>query len=78
MGKLGLGYAGVALYTEELRKLACSSGLQLQVASMKRFDPGVQYAASAVRRLGSLRSVTGWYRVMTRLRAPVEATLFPR
>jgi predicted dehydrogenase len=62
---------------EELRELACSSGLQLQVASMKRYDPGVQYAAGAVRRLGSLRSVTGWYRVMARLRAPVEATLFP-
>jgi predicted dehydrogenase len=62
---------------EELRELAGSSGLELQVASMKRFDPGVQYAAESVRRLGPLRSVTGWYRVMSRLRLPIETTLFP-
>jgi predicted dehydrogenase len=44
---------------------------------MKRFDPGVQYAARAVSRIGAVRSVVGWYRVMSQLRAPIEKTLFP-
>lgn len=62
---------------EQLRDLAQASGLALQVASMKRFDPGVQFAAGAVVALGPIRSITGWYRVMSGLRAPVEATHFP-
>ncbi|MFC4465319.1 Gfo/Idh/MocA family protein [Streptomyces xiangluensis] len=69
--------AGSIAEAEELRDLAGSAGLELQVASMKRFDPGVQYAAEAAARIGPLRSVVGWYRVMSQLRAPIEATLFP-
>ncbi|MFD8381789.1 Gfo/Idh/MocA family protein [Streptomyces sp. NPDC059679] len=63
--------------SQELRDLARSAGLELQVANMKRFDPGVQYAAEAVAKIGPLRSVVGWCRVMSQLRAPIEATFFP-
>ncbi|MFG1683308.1 Gfo/Idh/MocA family protein [Nonomuraea sp. NPDC049269] len=69
--------AATVAEAEHLRDLADSARLQLQVASMKRFDPGVQYAAAAVTRIGPLRSVVGWYRVMSRLREPIETTLFP-
>ncbi|MEU7839012.1 MULTISPECIES: Gfo/Idh/MocA family oxidoreductase [unclassified Nonomuraea] len=69
--------AGTIAEAEQVRDLAALTGLELQVASMKRFDPGVQYAAEAVAKIGPLRSVVGWYRVMSRLRAPIEATLFP-
>lgn len=62
---------------EELGRLAGAAGAELQVASMQRFDPGVQYAAEATASLGPIRSVAGWYRVMSRLRAPTEASLFP-
>jgi predicted dehydrogenase len=45
---------------------------------MKRFDPGVQYAADAIhRRIGPVVSASVWYRVMSALRPPTEATLFP-
>ncbi|MFD8381797.1 Gfo/Idh/MocA family protein [Streptomyces sp. NPDC059679] len=69
--------AGTIAEAEELRDMAASSKLVLQVASMKRFDPGVQYAVESVGRIGPLRSVVGWYRVMSQLRAPIEATHFP-
>jgi predicted dehydrogenase len=62
---------------EALAQLADAAGVELQVASMQRFDPGVQYAARAAASLGAIRSVSGWYRVMSRLRPPVEATFFP-
>jgi predicted dehydrogenase len=62
---------------ETLARLADVAGVQLQVASMQRFDPGVQYAAQAAAGLGAIRSVSGWYRVMSRLRPPTEATFFP-
>jgi predicted dehydrogenase len=62
---------------EELARLADAAGVELQVASMQRFDPGVQYAARATTSLGAIRSVSGWYRVMSRLRQPIEATYFP-
>jgi predicted dehydrogenase len=61
----------------ELAQLACAAGVELQVACMQRFDPGVQYAARSIASIGALRSVSGWYRVMSRLRPPIEATFFP-
>ncbi|XVQ09629.1 Gfo/Idh/MocA family protein [Spirillospora sp. CA-255316] len=69
--------AATVTEARQLRDLARSANLELQVASMKRFDPGVQYAVEAAAEIGPLRSVVGWYRVMSRLRAPIEATLFP-
>ncbi|MEV0391329.1 Gfo/Idh/MocA family oxidoreductase [Nonomuraea sp. NPDC050643] len=63
---------------EKLRDLAAETGLHLQVGAMKRYDPGVQYAAEAVRNtIGRVLSATIWYRVMGRLRPTTEATLFP-
>ena len=61
-----------------LVELAASTGLCLQVGAMKRHDPGVEYAAEAVReQLGRVLSASLWYRVMSALRPPTEATLFP-
>ena len=46
---------------------------------MKRHDPGVQFAASAVAqgRIGTILSVSAWYRVMSALRHPTELALYP-
>jgi predicted dehydrogenase len=46
---------------------------------MKRYDPGIQFAAAAIERgqIGKIQSVNCWYRLMAALRRPVEATLFP-
>lgn len=63
---------------QQLAALAGQSGLQLQVGAMKRYDPGVQFAADAVaHRIGRVLSATIWYRVMSALRPATEATLFP-
>jgi predicted dehydrogenase len=63
---------------ELLAKTAAETGLHLQVGAMKRYDPGVQYAAAAIREsIGRIFSASIWYRVMGALRPPTEATLFP-
>jgi predicted dehydrogenase len=63
---------------EELATLSADLGVQLQVGAMKRHDPGVQHAAEAVRdRIGTVLSASLWYRVMSALRPPTEANLFP-
>jgi predicted dehydrogenase len=82
-GKHVLVEKPVAATVSEARQLATmvnESGRQLQVASMKRYDPGVQFAATmlAEGRIGKILSVSAWYRVMSALRAPTEATYFPR
>jgi predicted dehydrogenase len=70
--------AGTLDDAEQLAALAADSGLHLQVGAMKRYDPGVQYAADAVRHtIGKVLSASVWYRVMSALRPPTEATLFP-
>jgi predicted dehydrogenase len=70
--------AGTAGDAEQLAAVAGEVGLVLQVGAMKRYDPGVQHAAEAVRsRIGTVLSATIWYRVMSALRPPTEATLFP-
>ena len=70
--------AGTVADARQLADLATETGLQLQVGAMKRYDPGVQFAADAVRdRIGRVLSATIWYRVMSALRPPTEATLFP-
>lgn len=63
---------------EELSALAAETGLILQVGAMKRYDPGVQHAARAIRgKIGRVLSASVWYRVMSGLRPATEATLFP-
>lgn len=70
--------AGTLADAEELAAIATETGLQLQVGAMKRYDPGVQHAVHAVQdKIGRVLSATVWYRVMSRLRPPTEATLFP-
>jgi predicted dehydrogenase len=61
-----------------LGELAEALGLKLQVGSMKRHDPGIEFARSAMPRIGAVLSLSCWYRVMAALRPPTEATLFPR
>jgi predicted dehydrogenase len=70
--------AGTLDEAEELAALAAQTGLKLQVGAMKRYDPGVQFAAEAARNsIGRILSASIWYRVMAALRPPTEATLFP-
>jgi predicted dehydrogenase len=70
--------AGTVEDAVELQALAAETGLKLQVGAMKRYDPGVQHAARAIReRIGRVLSATVWYRVMSGLRPATEATLFP-
>ncbi len=70
--------AGSVEDAERLAAQAAETGLHLQVGAMKRYDPGVAFAAEAVRsRIGTILSATVWYRVMSALRPGTEATLFP-
>ncbi len=70
--------AGTVADAEQLAAEAARTGLKLQVGAMKRYDPGVQFAAEAVRNtIGKVLSASVWYRVMSGLRPPVEATHFP-
>jgi predicted dehydrogenase len=64
---------------ESLCAILLRSRIKLQVGSMKRYDPGIQFAAAAIARgqIGKIQSVTCWRRLMAALRRPVEATLFP-
>ncbi|GAA4537109.1 Gfo/Idh/MocA family oxidoreductase [Pseudonocardia xishanensis] len=63
---------------ERLAGLAGASGLVLQVGSMKRHDPGLQFTKRFVReKIGEVRSFSAWYRIGT-LRPGIEATLFPK
>jgi predicted dehydrogenase len=67
------------LEAETLSGALMHSGMKLQVGNMKRYDPGVQFAAAAIKsgQIGKVQSVTCWYRLMAALRRPVEATVFP-
>jgi predicted dehydrogenase len=70
--------AGTSGDAEELSRLADECGLKLQVGAMKRHDPGIEFAQAALASLGQVLSAQAWYRVMSALRPPTEATLFPR
>jgi predicted dehydrogenase len=61
----------------ELTDLAATAGVKLQVGSMKRHDPGIEFARSCRDQVGNILSVQAWYRVMSRLRPDTEETLFP-
>ena len=60
-----------------LTELAAKAGVKLQVGSMKRHDPGIEFARNSLHQIGNVLSVQAWYRVMSRLRADTEETLFP-
>lgn len=61
----------------ELVRAATARGLRLQTGSMKRHDPGVEYARASVPRIGPILSLQSWYRVMAASRAGIQRTLFP-
>ena len=63
---------------EELSRRATEAGLKLQVGAMKRHDPGIEYARLSLPRIGPVLTAQVWYRVMSALRPPTEATLFPK
>jgi len=61
---------------EELMRLAAEHDLRLQTGSMKRHDPGIDFAHSHVSDLGEVVSYASVYRVPA-MRAAIEETLFP-
>jgi predicted dehydrogenase len=69
--------ASTSTEAAELAELATAAGLKLQTGAMKRHDPGLAFAKENLPRIGRILSLTSWYRVMSDLRPPTEATLFP-
>jgi predicted dehydrogenase len=63
---------------DELYRLAAERNLKLQVGAMKRHDPGMEFARRWGSRIGPVFTAQAWYRVMSALRTPTEATLFPK
>jgi predicted dehydrogenase len=61
----------------ELLEIVRRTGLKLQVAAMKRHDPGIAFAHRFVReQLGQILSVSGWY-CDTLFRPAFQETLLP-
>lgn len=54
---------------ESLSGVLAHSKMKLQVGNVKRYDPGIQFAAVAIGRgqIGKIQSVSCWYRVMAAL-----------
>ncbi len=69
--------ASTSVEAQQLVDAASSAGRLLQTGSMKRHDPGLEYARANVQRIGRILSMTSWYRVMSRSRLAIQATLFP-
>jgi predicted dehydrogenase len=69
--------AATSEQARELAEVASSRGLKLQTGAMRRHDPGLVFARAQVPRIGRILSINSWYRVMSSLRPPTEATLFP-
>ena len=69
--------ASTVVDARQLADAAASRGVKLQPGNMKRHDPGVEYAASVLGRIGPILSLTAWYRVMKGSRAAILDTLFP-
>ena len=56
---------------------AGAAGVKLQTGTMKRHDPGIEYAKANLDRIGPILSMVTWYRVMKGSRAEILHTLFP-
>jgi len=69
--------ASTVAEAEELALAASAAGMRLQTGSMKRHDPGLQFAKASLERIGPVLSMTSWYRVMSATRAGIQRTLFP-
>jgi len=61
----------------QLVDAAAARGVKLQTGTMKRHDPGVEYAKANLVRIGPILSMVTWYRVMKGSRAAILDTLFP-
>ncbi len=80
LGKHVLMEKPLASTTAEAQQLvdsAAARGVRLQTGTMKRHDPGVEYARANVARIGPILSMNMWYRVMKGSRAAILHTLFP-
>jgi predicted dehydrogenase len=69
--------AVTAAEAEDLAALADKAGLKVQIGAMRRHDPGLQHARSALADLGPVQLATFWYRLPSALRRSTEAALFP-
>jgi predicted dehydrogenase len=69
--------ASTVAEAEELAAAATAAGVRLQTGSMKRHDPGLQFAKAGIARIGPVLSMTSWYRVMSATRLGIQQTLFP-
>lgn len=69
--------AGTSADAARLVEAASHAGLKIQTGSMKRHDPGLEFARASLPRIGRILSMTSWYRVMRATREGIQATLFP-
>ena len=69
--------ASTAADAEALVSAARSAGVSLQTGSMKRHDPGLEFAHAARSKIGRVLSMSSWYRVMSATRLDIQSTLFP-
>lgn len=69
--------ASTAAEARELMDAAAAAGKKLQTGSMKRHDPGLQFARAHLPSIGSILSMNSWYRVMAKARPGIQATLLP-
>lgn len=69
--------ASTSAEAQQLVDAAAARGLRLQTGTMKRHDPGLEYAKANIARIGPILSLNTWYRVMKGSRAAILHTLFP-
>jgi predicted dehydrogenase len=62
---------------QQLVDAAAAADLRLQTGSMKRHDPGLEFARANMHRIGRVLSMSSWYRVMSASRPAIQQTLFP-
>jgi predicted dehydrogenase len=69
--------ASTSADAQRLVEAAAAADVRLQTGSMKRHDPGLEYARANVARIGRILSMQSWYRVMAASREGIQRTLFP-
>lgn len=69
--------AATSAEAADLLAAAVKADRRLQIGAMRRHDPGIQYARSALTALGSIQLAGFWYRLPAALRDSTEAALFP-
>jgi predicted dehydrogenase len=69
--------ASTSADARQLADAAAARGVKLQTGTMKRHDPGIEFAKASLERIGPVLGVSTWYRVMKASRPEIVATLFP-